>query len=466
MKLEGYLSQNKIDFILFHLEMNFSLSKDVKDRMIFIHSDEKSTDPGKIVFPLSESHFDSGQVRLRENLPVLFPVSHGDGFYHIENNSLVFHDDLFKSAFYLLSGYQELDPEYRDHWGRFPYALSVQRALNVCQQPLVNYYFEIIRNGINAFLKPEGASVQRTRHFNDFSFFLSHDVDRIDTYTFSEVGYRIKQAAGLVKSPLSRIRTIGVALKYLINYLNIFGRANPQWDFPYHIELEKKHGFSSTFYFLSRGLKHQDAYYSYADKRIRELFRILHDAHCEIGLHGTVKSSLEEQVLVENFNELQKHSGTTPRGIRQHRLLFDMNTTPRIHHNIGLAYDTSLGFAEHEGFRNSYCLPFRLFDHENDKMLDTWEIPLLVMDATLFQHRKLDPRSARNSMGKILQEVKKFNGVFSLLWHNGFFDELLYPGIRQFYEDLLQDIADSKAESLTGIEIIERVTSKSNIRNG
>ena len=120
-------------------------------------------------------------------------------------------------------------------------------------------------------------------------------------------------------------------------------------------------------------------------------------------------------------------------------------------------YDTSLGYADREGFRNSYCLPFRPYNHQEDRMYDTWEIPLTVMDVTLFQYRKLKFDQALCSVRELLKEVNKFQGVFVLLWHNGQNDEFLMPGISQFYLDLLAAIAEREPENLQGPQIIERL---------
>ncbi|MFO7829027.1 MAG: polysaccharide deacetylase family protein, partial [Bacteroidales bacterium] len=410
----------------------------------------------KIVFLLSDKSLSEEKIQYREGLPILFSVVDRKGFYHIENGNLIFHDDLFKSAFYLLSGYQELSPDFLDNKGRYPYSLSIQNKLNVTRKPLVNYYFEKIYEGLTEYGKSAGLLPEKRRYFNDFCLFLSHDVDRVDTYTFYELGYHVKQVLGFVKSPFNRLKTFMLTTKFFLNCLNFINRKNPHWDFEYHLETEKKYGFISTFFFLPKGLLHHDAYYSFREKRLKELFQLIDKKHCEIGLHGTVRSAKQQGIFLENFNEIKKYAKDI-KGNRQHRLLFDVNVTPGFYHNAGLLYDTSLGFAEHEGFRNSYCLPFRLYDHKNDCMLDTWEIPLVVMDVTLFMYRKYDFESAKESIRIVLKEVKKFNGIFSLLWHNGNFDETLYPGIRNFYENLLKDISDMNPESLTGSEIIGRI---------
>ena len=128
-----------------------------------------------------------------------------------------------------------------------------------------------------------------------------------------------------------------------------------------------------------------------------------------------------------------------------------------IHEKAGISYDSTLGFPEHEGFRNSYCFPFKLFDFQSDRMIDVWELPLNVMDVTLFHYRKLTKDEAYKSVEVILDEINRFNGLFTLLWHNDFFDEDRYPGISEFYANLLRMIKTYHPLSLSGKEISNRM---------
>ncbi|MCX6254819.1 MAG: hypothetical protein NTV31_10130, partial [Bacteroidia bacterium] len=91
-----------------------------------------------------------------------------------------------------------------------------------------------------------------------------------------------------------------------------------------------------------------------------------------------------------------------------------------------------------------------------NRMLSYWEIPLNVMDSTLFHNRKLSIDDARESMMTILEEIKRFNGVFTLLWHNSYFNESEVPGITNFYFDLLNIIIAEKPEISTGLKIVAR----------
>jgi hypothetical protein len=179
----------------------------------------------------------------------------------------------------------------------------------------------------------------------------------------------------------------------------------------------------------------------------------------EIGLHGTVRSHHSIEALIKIKNELISVTGRNQTGIRQHRLMWKHPDTALIHEKAGIVYDTTLGFAGYEGFRNSYCHPFRLYDFEKERMLSYWEIPLIVMDSTLFYYRKLDFRDALKTIDQLLNEIAAFNGVFTLLWHNDYFDEVERPGITDFYNDLLERIMSANPEVKTGIDIIKQLTS-------
>ncbi len=167
---------------------------------------------------------------------------------------------------------------------------------------------------------------------------------------------------------------------------------------------------------------------------------------------------------ISDLNEMQRSliklneaCGVQIQGIRQHRLLWKHPLTACIQEKIGLTYDSTLGFAAHEGFRNSYCLPFKLYDFDNDRMLNLWEFPLTVMDVTLFAYQQYSVEEAFKKCQLLLEEIINFGGVFTLLWHNTFFDEQTYPGVRTFYENLLMEINQKQGENIVGNELQVRM---------
>jgi len=455
--MKGYLTANQIEYVMFHLNLIIDLKEDIRENFVFHKGIITGDIQEKIVFQLSKEPYSEQHIVMENEIPVLFPVQRELGIFQVQNGGVIFHYDLLKSAFFLLSGYQERSPEYLDSMDRYPHDLSLQSNLKVTRKPLVNYYLNMIAEGIREYCKSYNIKLKDRLLFKNGVVFITHDIDIVDTYAFPEVIFKIKQALRMTRTPLSWRKSLHMAFHYIFNYLNFFSRNNPHWDFPFIREVESEYGLRSAFFFLPNDKKNVDAYYTFNEPRLKQLFLDLDRENCEIGLHGTVRSATSLTAMKEIQAHLKDYSPQEVRGIRQHRLMYDFNSTPVIHHQAGFQYDTSLGFAEHEGFRNSFCLPFRLYDHESDQMLDHWEIPLTVMDVTLFHYKEYSIEEAMDALEELFQETIKFNGVITFLWHNGRCDDVLMPGMKKFYLNLMKKISTKNMENLLGYEIINRI---------
>ena len=454
--MRGYLNKNQIEYIFYHLAFRFQVTDEIRNHISFRRNEPwEEMEAGRIIFPLSDQVLDEGSILRFVDIPILFPLDKNENVYEWKDRSLVFNHDLFKSAFYLLSGYQESVSEKRDHYGRFPFEESIQYRLGITDKAIVNYYFDFIAQGIAEFCKKNRIAFHPFSAFETMGFMLSHDVDVIDTYTFRDVLFRLKEVVLASKTRYPLRKRIFFFWKYAISYVNFFNRKNLHWDFDYLIDSAKRRGFKSVFYFLHKDQRKNDSKYAFRDKRIRNLFAFLKEEKCEIGLHGSTRSATNPDILKDHLEKLKLYSDTAVSGIRQHRLIHMQITTARIQQEAGLLYDSTLGFAEKEGFRNSYCLPFKLYDFDRDEMLDLWQIPLLVMDTTIFMYRKLDLQSAKESISALIEECLKFNGLFTLLWHNGNFDEEFYPFGKELYEGILDSVKDQSPLSIRGADWIE-----------
>jgi len=457
--MKGILSESKRSYVLLHLQHHLHVSAEISSRFVFTENLTTINHHGKIIFPLSGETFNIERIRYINNLPVLFPFQDSSELYKIdENQNLLFAHDFLKSIFYLLSGYQEYDNQNsKDQLGRYSYEDSIQHKLNIIQLPVVNLYFNIITEAIGKFSKLHGIDFETRKLFNHFGFLLTHDIDYVDCYTANYFIYKLKEVAGLKKSRLSAISNLKLAVRGFLKYTGILKNDNPFWNFNYLLQLEKAQQFKSVFYFLDQGIKNSDAAYSFEEPRIRSLFKQLEQNGCEIGLHGPVQSVTDPSKMRSSFNKLSKASETEIVGNRQHRLLWRHPQTAIIQAETGLKYDTTLGFAAHQGFRNSYCYPFKLYDFDNDKMIDIWEFPMTVMDVTLFGYRNYTPAKALEECTALITEIKKHGGIFTLIWHNSFFDENTYPGVTKFYENLLSKIKELEAESILGKDLVTRI---------
>jgi hypothetical protein len=338
-------------------------------------------------------------------------------------------------------------------FGRFPFKRSIQYALGIVDKPVVNYYFVEIANGIKQFCDKEKIAFEKKKLFQNFGFMLTHDVDRVDAYNYYNVGYIFKQLIGLSTPDYNKIKTLKVFISSFYHFINIFSKKNPFWSFEFLRQVEKDNNFKSVFYFLKNEGK-LDARYSIREKRIINLLGYLSEEGCEIGLHGTMNSALHFESMNNALKELKQVTQREIIGCRQHFLKFHLPETMLIQEKCNIKYDSTLCFAEHDGFRNSYCLPFKLYHFDENRMMDVWEIPLNTMEVTLFGYRKLSFKEANDSVIQLISEIKKFNGIFTLLWHNCFYDENKYKGIRYFYEQLIFNIRKEMPENVLGKELV------------
>lgn len=454
------LSENQIEYTLFHLAQHWKADPAVTRLFVFDHVDqlEATAHVGKIIFPLSDIQpvQEINLTILNTTVPVLYPLSAEDELFTIdENGNLIFRHDFLKSAFFLLSGWQELQTAQRDFIGRYPHTFSIQNRLRCTHLPLVNYYFEAIVQGLEAFGMYHNKPIERKRLFNEFGFLLSHDVDRVAFYHYREILFKLKQFFGFAPRYYSKALTLKLFFKGIAYKLNPFKNSDPWWNFDKMTDQEKRLGIRSSFYFLKKEHKKMDSRYQFSDPKIKELIKQLISDGFEVGLHGTIHSAKHESSMMEQVRELTKTLGHKPRGIRQHYLRFFHPRTFKLQIKAGLKYDTSLAFAEHEGYRNGYCYPFKPYDFALDQMLDIWEIPLTMMEVTMLNYRQVELDELKTSAFQLIVEARKFGGIFSLLWHNCRLDEYQYPGVISFYNTLLESIVELSPTSITGRRLVE-----------
>jgi len=462
MMLEAPLNQNQITYILYHLNLYIDITSIINDKIVFVNDvNEISRYKNKIIFPLSSRPYLTEDVLWSKDIPFLFPLSEKSSGYTILDNSILFNHDFLKSAFLLLSGYQEQNYSEKDELDRFSYESSIQYKLNMVHKPVVNYYFEILIEGIQKYCDINNINCTSRSLFNNFGFMLSHDVDRIDMYDIHRIKLELKKYFKVYNSHLKQKdnTSLRILSSAIFQYLNIFNRKNPYWDFDFLRKIEHEHKLKSVFFLLNKHQLHVDSYYSFSDKRINKLIKFLESEGCEIGLHGVVESSKNESLLKTHYDLLNALTRHPLAGIRQHRLSYVLPDTAKIHENIGLRYDATLGFAAHTGFRNSFSFPFKLYNFPDQEMIDVWQFPLNTMDATLFDYMQLSIEDAFNDTQEIINEIRKFNGLYSLLWHNGYFNEAENPGITNLYKKLISHISSINPETFTGSDLVDRLDS-------
>jgi len=461
--MKGFLNQEQIDYVLYHLNNHLALNKIIRNSLVFTFSkDDIANYSDKIIFILSDKSLDLKEIIYLDQIPVLFTVSKSESSYTRLDGNIVFNHDFLKSAFYLLSGYQEYNCKESDYLGRFPFKSSIQAKLGITSKPIVNYYFIELIKGIEEFCSNHNIDLGKKKINDNFVFSLTHDIDRISYYNLNTFLYSLKLLIFRKKREKDFLNSLQETTRIGLNLINIFRRKDPYWNFKFLSGKDKEVGVNSTYFFLPKDRKHVDSYYNLNERKILDLIASLKEKGNEIGLHGTVSSASSLDSLKKILLDFKSVTSQNSVGIRQHRLMWYHPITARNHNFAGISYDSTLGYADHEGFRNSYCHPFKIFDFENNSVLPYWEIPLNVMDITLLYYRRYSFNAIKESVTGIIQEVKKFNGVFTILWHNSSLHEEATPGITKLYSELIDLILAEKPEILTGLAIIKKYDAREN----
>ncbi|WP_046242786.1 DUF7033 domain-containing protein [Hymenobacter terrenus] len=377
-----------------------------------------------------------------QRLPFFFDNSPEQELLTLTPRTARINVDVVAAAFYLLSGWQEYFSDTRDRHGRFPYAVSVQQQYQFVTLPIVNYYFEVLKTAIEHVT----SQPLRPRRWNGtapFVGFITHDIDNLHGGWGTAARYLLRRGrlGGLAK--LLAGKAIGGPAPW--NNLEQVQQATAQFGAP------------STFFIL--GNNHPalngtpNADYAPDTAQFRARLGRLAAQGAEIASHGSYGTADNVEKLQE---EIRRFEPASVLGNRFHYLCWEPRRTPSVVAAAGVAYDSTLGFAEHFGFRNSYCLPFFPFDFTSGRAHSFLEIPLNVMDATLHHpnYLQLMPKDILPALRPMLAEIERFGGVATVLWHNENFDPVnTINGPHQFAE-LMDYLQQRGAAFRTGSQIV------------
>lgn len=372
-------------------------------------------DPTTLSFFASPTRYQPEQVQWKDWKGETWPVLFGDAVART--------GDLIASAFFWLSGWQEQTTNTRDRHGRFPHAASLQARWGTTSRPAVDAYREWLAEDLEA----QGVAIHRRKWQGaDWALCPTHDIDYLKKWRkgmiYREVvEYLLRNFRN--ESFAKRLKRMGA---FLWDWLRPGDRYRAAFE---RMQQEVQQRDGTATYFLKMGAHGaHDTFYDPADRYLATRIASLQDNGFEIGLHPSYYAHNHAFYLHEERERLAALLASAPRSVRQHYLRYEWPTTPRLHVANGFYIDSSLGFAEHEGFRHATCHPFQLFDLAANRPLDMWEMPLAVMESALFNRQHYTPEEARAATEAVLATCQRFGGVAVMLWHNVLWDELDHPG--------------------------------------
>ena len=336
------------------------------------------------------------------------------------------HEILQKDAeiWELFTRNEEYSSTKRDRFDRFQYCISSNR--------------NILEPSVSKYLVEHGFSYKYPGE-KPFAVCLTHDIDEVYTSLLTKVDSVKQHLKG------------GSLTGFKESILQMRSKKLPLWNFNDILALEEQYDVKSSFYFMAESLGEEDFKYQIED--CESVLGEIIDHGCEVGLHGGHTSYLNLEELKFKKKRLENILHKNIVGYRNHYLRFKIPETWEYLHEAGFLYDTTFGYADHIGFRNGMCHPYKPFNLKTGKSIEILEIPLIIMDRTLESHMSLDFLRSWEMLKKLINTIERYNGVLTILWHN---NDLIGNKVH-IYEKILKYCAEKNAWMTSGEEILKWV---------
>ncbi len=220
-------------------------------------------------------------------------------------------------------------------------------------------------------------------------------------------------------------------------------------SFDWIMSLSEKYELTSAFYFIcGRTDAHKDADYDIDYSAIRNLMKEIHSRGHEIGLHPSYNTYLEKDKIKSEFTTLKKictEEGLeqSSYGGRMHYLRWQHPYTMQSWNEAGLAYDSTMSYADHAGFRCGTCFEYPAINPVTQEILELRIRPLIAMECSIIGYEYMGLGVGKKAQDKFLELAEKcrqVGGCFTMLWHNS---EFSMDSKKKLYADILDKLLEA-----------------------
>lgn len=348
------------------------------------------------------------------------------GFYPVTSERSRIPFDMFASAFFLVSRYEEYFPGHKDKYDRFRPSSSMNAKGAFLDKPMVNYYALELKK----ILVEKYSSLLITK--KPFEYIPTFDIDM--AYSYKHKGF-IKNTGGFFRSlVLSDFKEMRERAEVLL------GKKKDPFDtYDYLLKTCEENSLKSIFFFLLGDESRLDKNISFANEEFRALIKSIAQK-TDVGVHLSYKSHTSTGRSQMEVTRLEKIISQPVLRNRFHYLRFYFPGSFERLLNIGIKEDYSMGYASKNGFRAGICTPFYFFDVRKNKVTDLKIVPFAFMDATFAHYQKTDPETALNEIRMLMRYVYETGGTFYGLWHNSSFTGLKeWKGYHHVFETVAQE---------------------------
>lgn len=338
---------------------------------------------------------------------------YGEDIIEVGPDKIISDIDLFASAFFMLTRWEESFGFHEDLHGRFPAdkALVVKNGLIL--RPVVDEYVAVLKK----WLSQLGYPIPPDKF--QFKVVPTCDVD-IPYYWRSRHPVRLLAGRFLKHKSYAQLKD---DFKTMMSMRK--GRLKDPYDtFDYMMSSAEARGMHFLFHMIAGGETKFEGYYDITDARIIALTGEFKKRGHSIGLHPSYNAFNDPKKLDKERVRLEKQNGSVIKQSRQHYLRFAVPATWRHLNDSYIKEDSTLGYAAEPGFRCGTSKSFPVFDIHQRKQLTLIERPLLIMDVSLKLYKNFSIEESKASCETIIDQVKKHQGELVFLWHNSTLSEM------------------------------------------
>lgn len=338
------------------------------------------------------------------------PVIYGNDQLDVSENDIYCGIDILGSCFFMLTRWEEFVNKTRDFHNRFPASASLAYKFGFLDRPVVNEYIEMLWNMLK-FLGYEG---ERKQH--KYEMLLTHDVDVPFKYKDLKTG--IREIGGDILKRHSLSLAIRNTLSKLKSHIN--PKQDPFYTFDFLMEQSEKLGLKSHFFFMGGGITDYDNCYNLYSKKNQQLVKEIQNRGHIIGFHPSYGAYNNSEQWKKEKDNVEKALNLKVKCGREHYLRFEAPFTWQIWEDNDMEWDTTLSYADHEGFRCGTCWEYPVFNFITRKQLKLREKPLIVMEGSLFTYQPdiSSDKYFQERVKALKNKCKKYKGTFVYLWHN------------------------------------------------
>lgn len=342
----------------------------------------------------------------------------------ISSNSIYIGLDIFASAFFMLSRWEEYVKEDRDKHDRFPAVASLSWQQGFLLRPIVDEYIDFLWKCLIHL------GIGQKKKVKAFHFYNTHDIDFL---------YLFEKKIHFISKPIKALFQQGFKECYQMTRLafqSLRGK-DPYQSFEKLMSISEKAKVKSYFFFMATDKTALDKGYNSASMTLQSRYKEIKSRGHDIGIHPaslTYDNGIKLQSEKEN---LEQATGIKINTGRQHFLKFKAPLTWRLWQETELKESFTLSYSKKVGFRTGTSYAFHPFDFLERKKLSLLEYGTTVMDESLVGADKenLDANKSTVLVNFLMNTIKRHKGSFVFLWHNSSFGLKKWRAYGGFYEN-------------------------------